>query len=286
MVQIIIIGVDCMNVKTAYTSLANGVKMPWLGLGVYKAEDGTEVEKAIHSALEAGYRSIDTASFYFNEEGVGKAIKESNVPREEIFVTTKVWNDDQGYDETLAAFDKSMSKLGLDVLDLYLIHWPVADKFKETWRALETLYKAGKVRAIGVSNFQVSHLEELMKTAEINPMVNQIEFHPYLTQDKVRAYCRENKIQVEAWRPLTKGDIFTNLTVKQIAEVHGKTPAQILLRWNIEHQVVTIPKSVTPQRIVENSLIFDFELSVDEIRQLDQLNQDKRYGPDPDTFEL
>ncbi|MCM3491640.1 aldo/keto reductase [Alkalihalophilus marmarensis] len=275
-----------MNASTAYATLNNGVEMPWLGLGVYKAEDGAEVEQAVIKAIEAGYRSIDTASFYFNEEGVGSAIKKSGVAREELFITTKVWNDDQGYESTLRAFDQSMDKLGLDVLDLYLVHWPVEGKFKDTWKALETLYKAGKVRAIGVSNFNVTHLEELLKTAEIKPMVNQIEFHPYLLQEDLRKYCKEQGIQVEAWRPLTKGDIFSNLTVQEIANAHNKTPAQVLLRWNIEHEVVTIPKSVTESRIIENSEIFDFELTQEDIRKLDELNEDKRYGPDPETFDF
>jgi diketogulonate reductase-like aldo/keto reductase len=275
-----------MNASTAYATLNNGVEMPWLGLGVYKAEDGAEVEQAVIKAIEAGYRSIDTASFYFNEEGVGSAIKKSGVAREELFITTKVWNDDQGYESTLRAFDQSMDKLGLDVLDLYLVHWPVEGKFKDTWKALETLYKAGKVRAIGVSNFNVTHLEELLKTAEIKPMVNQIEFHPYLLQEDLRKYCKEQGIQVEAWRPLTKGDIFSNPTVQEIANAHNKTPAQVLLRWNIEHEVVTIPKSVTESRIIENSEIFDFELTQEDIRKLDELNEDKRYGPDPETFDF
>ncbi|ADC49519.1 aldo/keto reductase [Alkalihalophilus pseudofirmus OF4] len=275
-----------MNASTAYATLNNGVKMPWLGLGVYKAEDGAEVEQAVIKAIEAGYRSIDTAAVYYNEEGVGSAIKKSGVAREELFITTKVWNDDQGYESALRAFDQSMNKLGLDVLDLYLVHWPVEGKFKDTWKALETLYKAGKVRAIGVSNFNVTHLEELLKTAEIKPMVNQIEFHPYLLQEDLRKYCKEQGIQVEAWRPLTKGDIFSNPTVQEIANAHNKTPAQVLLRWNIEHEVVTIPKSVTESRIIENSQIFDFELTQEEIRKLDELNEDKRYGPDPETFDF
>ncbi|MEC2072847.1 aldo/keto reductase [Alkalihalophilus marmarensis] len=275
-----------MNASTVYATLNNGVKMPWLGLGVYKAEDGAEVEQAVIKAIEAGYRSIDTAAVYYNEEGVGTAIKKSGVAREELFITTKVWNDDQGYESTLRAFDQSMDKLGLDVLDLYLVHWPVEGKFKDTWKALETLYKAGKVRAIGVSNFSVTHLEELLKTAEIKPMVNQIEFHPYLLQEDLRKYCKEQGIQVEAWRPLTKGDIFSNPTVQEIANAHNKTPAQVLLRWNIEHEVVTIPKSVTESRIIENSQIFDFELTQEEIRKLDELNEDKRYGPDPETFDF
>ena len=178
--------------------LANGVKMPWLGLGVYKAKEGEEVEQAVKAALRIGYRSIDTAAFYDNEEGVGRAVRESGVSREELFITTKVWNTDQGYDSTLAAFEASLRRLGMEYVDLYLIHWPVKGKYKETWRALETLYREGRVRAIGVSNFQVHHLEDLMADAEIKPMVNQVEFHPFLTQETLRAFCRKRG---SSWRP-------------------------------------------------------------------------------------
>ncbi|WVE37806.1 aldo/keto reductase, partial [Priestia megaterium] len=183
------------------TTLANGVKMPWLGLGVYKVEDGQEVVDSVKYAIKAGYKSIDTAKIYENEEGVGQAIKESGVSREELFVTSKVWNADQGYDTTLQAFETSLNKLGLEYLDLYLIHWPVEGKYKDTWKALEKLYKDGKIRAIGVSNFQVHHLEDLIADAEVKPMVNQIEFHPLLTQTEVREYCKKQGIQVEAWSP-------------------------------------------------------------------------------------
>ncbi len=264
--------------------LHNGVKMPWLGLGVYKSQEGEEIENAIAHALEAGYRSIDTASFYKNEIGVGKAIKNSSVPREELFITTKVWNEDQGYENTLKAFEESRKKLGLDYIDLYLIHWPGKDKYKETWRALEKLYKDGAVRAIGVSNFQIHHLKDLISSCEIKPMVNQVEYHPELTQKQLHAYCKEENIQLEAWSPLTRGNIFTEPTIVELAKKYNKTPAQIILRWDLQNGVVTIPKSVTKSRIVENANIFDFQLAEEDIEKIDALNKDKRIGPDPDEF--
>lgn len=267
-----------------YTTLHNGVKMPWLGLGVYKASVGGEVEKAIDIALKVGYRSIDTASMYQNEEGVGNAIKNSNVPREEIFVTTKVWNDDQGYDKTLAAFEKSLEKLGLDYIDLYLIHWPVRGKYKETWKALEDLYKSGKVRAIGVCNFNIHHLEDLMDHCEIIPMVNQVEYHPLLTQEELKKFCEKYNIQLEAWSPLMRGDVVNQPILVDLAKKYGKTPAQIVLRWDLQNRVVTIPKSVNENRIKENSNIFDFEISEEDMKKIDALNINKRYGPDPDNF--
>lgn len=264
--------------------LHNGVKMPWLGLGVYKSQEGEEIENAIAYALEAAYRSIDTASFYKNEVGVGKAIKNSSVPREELFITTKVWNEDQGYENTLKAFEESRKKLGLDYIDLYLIHWPGKDKYKETWRALEKLYKDGAVRAIGVSNFQIHHLKDLISSCEIKPMVNQVEYHPELTQKQLHAYCKEENIQLEAWSPLTRGNIFIEPTIVELANKYNKTPAQIILRWDLQNGVVTIPKSVTKSRIVENANIFDFQLAIEDIEKIDALNKDKRIGPDPDEF--
>ncbi len=267
------------------TTLHNGVNMPWLGLGVYKAAAGREVEQAVLSALHHGYRSIDTAKLYANEESVGKALQESGVPREEIFVTTKVWNSEQGYASTLQAFEESRAKLDLEYLDLYLIHWPVKGKYKDTWRALEKLYHDGKVRAIGVSNFQVHHLEDLMQTAEIMPMVNQVEFHPRLTQVQLRDYCTQKGIQLEAWSPLMRGkELLDHPTVLGIANHHQKTSAQVLIRWDLQHHVVTIPKSVHDHRIKENAEIFDFTLTNGEMAQLDQLNTDQRVGPDPDNF--
>lgn len=264
--------------------LANGVKMPWLGLGVYKAKEGEEVEQAVKAALRIGYRSIDTAAFYDNEEGVGRAVRESGVSREELFITTKVWNTDQGYDSTLAAFEASLRRLGMEYVDLYLIHWPVKGKYKETWRALETLYREGRVRAIGVSNFQVHHMEDLMADAEIKPMVNQVEFHPFLTQETLRAFCRKEGIQLEAWSPLMRGEVMNVPEIVELSKKYGKTPAQIVLRWDLQHGVVTIPKSVREERIRENADLFDFELSAEDMAKLDALNRNHRFGPDPDNF--
>ncbi|QKG83789.1 aldo/keto reductase [Kroppenstedtia pulmonis] len=268
------------------TTLNNGVQMPWFGLGVYKAEEGDEVIQSVQHAIRHGYRSIDTASFYGNEEGVGIGIRQSGIPREDIFVTTKVWNDDQGYDSTLNAFEESRRHLGLDTVDLYLIHWPVSGKYIETWRALEHLYEKGLVRAIGVCNFQIHHLKDLMANAKIVPAVNQVEYHPRLTQKELHRFCRENGIQLEAWSPLMRGEILKEETLVKIAANHGKTPAQVILRWDLQHGVVTIPKSVRPERIEQNADIFDFELSQEEMEKIDALNQNHRIGPDPDHFDF
>ncbi|WP_430742392.1 aldo/keto reductase [Bacillus atrophaeus] len=264
--------------------LHNGVEMPRFGLGVFKVENGSEATESVKAAIKNGYRSIDTAAIYKNEEGVGAGIKESGVARDELFITSKVWNEDQGYETTLAAFEKSLERLELDYLDLYLIHWPGKDKYKDTWRALEKLYKDGKVRAIGVSNFQVHHLEELLKDAEIKPMVNQVEFHPCLTQVELREYCKKQGIQVEAWSPLMQGQLLDNEVLKQIAEKHNKSVAQIILRWDLQQDVITIPKSIKEHRIIENADIFDFELSQEDIEKINALNKDERVGPNPDEL--
>ncbi|RXZ00137.1 aldo/keto reductase [Fictibacillus sp. S7] len=266
------------------TVLHNGVRMPWLGLGVYKAEDGQEVINAIQYALEAGYRSIDTASFYKNEEGVGQALMESGVPREELFITTKVWNTEQGYETTLQSFEESRKKLALDYVDLFLVHWPVSGKYKDTWRALEHLYKEGKVKAIGVCNFEIHHLEDLLGDCEIVPMVNQVEFHPRLTQKELLSYCKGKNIQLEAWRPLLKGELFDEPVLVELAKKYEKTVAQVILRWDLQNGVVTIPKSVNKERIYQNSDIFDFELSREDMEQIDRLNTNHRNGPNPNDF--
>ncbi|MDR9854604.1 aldo/keto reductase [Paenibacillus sp. VCA1] len=272
------------------TKLANGVEMPWFGLGVFKVEEGEDLSAAIKAAIKHGYRSIDTAAIYGNESGVGQAIhealEENGLAREELFVTSKVWNEDQGYEETLAAFDTSLSKLGLDVLDLYLIHWPVAGKYKDTWRALEKLYKDGRVRAIGVSNFHVHHLQDMLATAEIKPMVDQVEFHPYLAQNDLLAFTKEHGIQLEAWSPLMQGELLNQPVLQEIAANHGKSVAQVILRWDLQKGVVTIPKSIKEHRIIENASIFDFELSREDMERIDALNQDRRVGPDPDNFDF
>lgn len=260
--------------------------MPWLGLGVFKAEEGQEVIDAVKAAIKAGYRSIDTASLYGNEEGVGQAIKESGIAREELFITTKVWNPDQGYESTLTAFDKSINKLGLEYIDLYLVHWPVKGKYKDTWRALEKLHSEGKIRSIGVSNFQIHHIEDLMLDAKVKPMVNQVELHPLLSQVELREYSRKEGIQIEAWAPLAQGQLLDNEVIKEIAEQHNKSVAQVIIRWDIQNEIVTIPKSIKEHRIIENADVFDFELSAEEMERINALNQNKRIGPDPDNFDF
>ncbi|MEH7117490.1 aldo/keto reductase [Neobacillus vireti] len=268
------------------TTLNNGVKMPWVGLGVFLVKDGEEVVNSVKTAIEVGYRSIDTAAVYKNEEGVGKAIAESNVPREELFITTKLWNADQGYEETLKAFDVSMEKLGLDYLDLYLIHWPLPShgKYVETWKALEKLYKDGRVRAIGVSNFKVHHLEDILANCEIKPMVNQVEYHPRFNQRELHEFCKKNEIQLEAWSPLMQGGLLDEPVLVEIAKKYDKSPAQVIIRWDIQTGVVTIPKSVKPHRIAENADVFDFELSHEDMDKINALNQDQRMFADPDEF--
>jgi methylglyoxal/glyoxal reductase len=270
---------------TGYVTLNNNVRMPYFGLGVYKAEDGHEVINSVSSALRVGYRHVDTASLYGNEKGVGTAIRQSGLKREEVFVTSKVWNSDQGYESTLKAFDVSLKNLGFDYLDLYLIHWP-KDKRKETWKAFEKLYKQGIVKAIGVSNFLKFQLEDLMQSAEIMPMVNQMEFHPYLVQQELIDYCHQHKIQYEAWSPLMQGRILSDKTLTQLAQKYHKDVAQIILRWNLQKDVVTIPKSSKPERILSNSRIFDFEIMPEDMNRIDGLDKSKRIGPDPANFDF
>ncbi len=273
------------DIKGTFT-LHNGVKMPYFGLGVYLSEDGKEVINAIKYALETGYRHIDTASIYNNEEGVGTGIKESNVSRKDIFVVSKVWNSDQGYENTLKAFEKSLNRLELDYLDLYLVHWPVDGKYKDTWKAMEYLYKQKRVRAIGVSNFMQHHLEDLLDIAKIVPMVNQMEFHPYLVQQSLLDFCSDKKIQYEAWSPMMQGKIFGIDTFKELANKYDKTIAQIVLRWDLQKGVITIPKSSKRERILANADIFDFELTLEDMANLDSLDRRQRYGPDPDNFDF
>ncbi|PNR93670.1 glyoxal reductase [Petrotoga sp. 9PWA.NaAc.5.4] len=265
------------------TELYNKVKMPWLGYGTYKAHDNELIE-GIKYALSIGYRLIDTAEMYENEEEVGKAIRESRIPREELFITSKVWNTNQGYESTLRSFENSLKRLGVDYLDLYLIHWPVRGKYIETWKALEKIYKEGRVRAIGVSNFLIHHLKDIIDNCEIVPMVNQVEFHPYLLQKDLLEFCKKNKIQMEAWSPIMRGRVNDIPEIIEIAKKHHKTPSQVVLRWDLQHEVVTIPKSVHKERIKENAEIFDFELTEEEMRIIDSLNQNKRFGANPDDF--
>ncbi|RXG26862.1 aldo/keto reductase [Leeuwenhoekiella marinoflava] len=266
--------------------LANGHEMPYLGLGVWKAEDGEEVINAVKWALEAGYRHIDTAKAYDNEEGVGKGIKESGISREELFLTSKLWNSDQGYESTLKAFDNTLKRLDTDYLDLYLIHWPVEGKYKDTWRAMEKRYKDGKIKAIGVSNFLEHQLKDLMQDAEINPMVDQLEFHPWLVQKDLQDFCATHNIQYQAWSPLMQGKAFKNETLKKLGEKYDKSPAHIILRWDLQNGVVTIPKSTSQDHIISNAKVFDFELSDEDMQTINKLDKHERIGPDPDNFDF
>ncbi len=266
--------------------LHNGVQMPYFGLGVYLSKEGDEVINAVKIALDHGYRHIDTASIYLNEEGVGIGIKESSIDRKDVFLVSKVWNSDQGYDSTLKAFDASLNRLGTDYLDLYLIHWPKGEKSKDTWRAMERLYNEKRIKAIGVSNFLQHHLEDLMSATEIVPMVNQMKFHPYLVQQDLVDFCHKNGIQYEAWSPMMQGNIFDIDIIKNLAGKYGKTAAQIVLRWDLQKGVVTIPKSTKKERIIANATIFDFELSKEDMGLLDGMDQGKRFGPDPDNFDF
>ena len=267
--------------------LNNGVEMPQLGFGVFLVPPD-EVVEPVRVALDAGYRLIDTATLYGNEEGVGRAIRDSGVARDDIFVTTKVWNADQGYDSTLRAFDASMRLLGLDLLDLYLIHWPAPakDRYRETWRALEQLYADGRVRSIGVSNFTVEHLTRLLDQASVVPAVNQVELHPGFTQDALRAFHSQHGIVTESWSPLGRGQgLLEQSAVASIAAAHGRTPAQVVLRWHLQLGLVVIPKSAHAERIRQNIDVFDFALSDEQMSSLSALTAPGRIGPDPDTFD-
>lgn len=282
---------DCANLGDE-VALANGVTIPCVGFGTYKNTDPAECLSSVREALAAGYRHVDTAQFYFNEENVGKAIRESGLSRNEIFLTTKVWNTSQGYDNTLRAFDESMGKLGLDYLDLYLVHWPVAkdyatdypSAFTQTWRALEKLYADGKVRAIGVCNCLKEHLNVLFGECKVKPMVNQIEYHfGFSDPDQTEAaeFSRANGIVVEAWAPLCRGRAFGNPVLKAVAEKYGKTEAQILVRWCLQHETLPLPKTVSPARIRENADVFGFVISDEDMAALDAVNTVGRLGPHP-----
>jgi diketogulonate reductase-like aldo/keto reductase len=267
-------------------TLSNGVKMPYFGLGVFEVREGNEAINAVQCALEAGYRHVDTATLYRNEKSVGEAIHTSGIKREEIFITSKVWNSDQGYQNTLNAFQRSLDKLQTGYIDLYLVHWPVHGKYNDTWKALEELYRQKLVRAIGVSNFHQHHLEDLMDHADIMPMVNQMEFHPYLSQPQLRGFCSKNGIQYEAWGPLMRGQLPKIEELDSLALKCGKTPVQIVLRWDLQKDVITIPKSVHKERIISNADIFDFQLSNDDIQLIDSLDKGERVGADPDNFDF
>ena len=264
--------------------LQNGAEMPRLGLGVYKMTDREEALEAMISAIKTGYRAIDTASLYGNEREVGEAVRHSGIKREEIFVTSKVWNTDQGYDNTLRAFEKTLENLGFDYLDLYLTHWAVEGKYPDTYRAIERLYDEKLLRATGVSNHQPHHLEKIFTKANVKPMVNQVELSPQLTQEGVRAFCEEHDIAVTSWSPLARGRLLENPLLHEIGEAHGKTSAQVVIRWHLQNDLLVIPKSVTPSRIQENADVFDFELSAEEMAAVDGLNRNERTGADPDNF--
>ncbi|GAA1005841.1 hypothetical protein STXM2123_1109 [Streptomyces sp. F-3] len=275
-----------MTVTVPTVTLNNGVRMPQLGFGVFQVPDA-ETTAAVTAALEAGYRSVDTAAIYGNEGGVGKALAASGIARDELFVTTKLWNADQGYDATLKAFDASLSRLGLDYVDLYLIHWPTParDLYRESWRAIEKLVADGLVRTAGVSNFQPAHLRRLLDSASLVPAVNQIELHPGLQQTELRALHAELGIATEAWSPLAQGAVLGDATITGIAERHGKSPAQVVLRWHLQLGTIVIPKSVTPTRIRENIDVFDFSLTDEEMDAIAALDRGLRTGPDPDTLD-
>jgi 2,5-diketo-D-gluconate reductase A len=267
-------------------TLNNGVEIPQVGFGVFLIPE-EETEEAVTAALDTGYRHIDTAAYYFNESAVGAAIEKSGIPRDELFVTTKCWNDDQGYDSALKAFDSSMDKLGLDVLDLYLVHWPVPSKdlYVDTWRAFEQLYADGRVRSIGVSNFQPAHLQRLFDETDIVPAVNQVELHPWLQQSEVRAFGAEHGIVTEAWSPIAQGgEYLQDPTLVQIGDKHDVSAAQVILRWHLDVGNVIIPKSVTPSRMRSNLDLFDFELDDDDHDAIAALDSGNRLGPDPDEL--
>ncbi|WP_425412017.1 aldo/keto reductase [Lysinibacillus contaminans] len=278
-----------MNSLQDTIKLNNGVEMPGIGLGVFQVENDTTAE-IVKNAIEVGYRSIDTAAIYGNEAGVGKGIKQAlastGLKREELFITSKVWNTGLSYAETVAAYDESLQKLELDYLDLYLIHWPGKNKYAESWRALEDLYKEDKIKAIGVCNFNISHLQDLLKTARVTPVINQVEFHPRLQQLALRSFCKEHNIQLEAWAPLMQGGLLEDHTIAKIAEKYGKSNAQVILRWDIQNGVVTIPKSVRKERMIQNADIFDFSLTDEELQVINAMNLDKRVGPDPSEFDF
>ncbi|MDJ0756220.1 MAG: aldo/keto reductase [Ardenticatenaceae bacterium] len=274
-----------LNLQSTAT-LNNGVKMPWVGLGVFQAEDGSEVETAVKAALEFGYRHIDTAAIYGNEVGVGNAIRESGVPRDEIFVTTKVWNSDLRNGTVREALNTSLEKLGFEKVDLYLIHWPVKEKYVAAWKVMEELYAEGKARAIGVSNFHTHHLNDIFAASDVVPAVNQIELHPYLRQESIHRFCQDHGIQLQAYSPIARGRILDHVTLTRIAQKYNVTTAQLILRWHLQHEIDIIPKSVTLHRIQENGTLFHFNISAEDMAEIDNLDRHERVGADPDHFDF
>lgn len=265
-------------------TLNNKSEMPYFGLGTFQSNDGEEVRNAVRYALNTGYRLIDTASFYDNEKGVGEGVRESDIPREDVFVTTKVWNDDQGFEQALKAYDRSLDKLGMDYVDLLLVHWPVSGKFKDTWRAFEKIYAEGRVKAIGISNFLEVHLDQLLPDVKVMPMVNQMEFHPYLIQQSLLDRCARHNIVYQAWSPIMHGKVFGIEVLKEIGHKYGKNEAQVVLRWDLQRGVATIPKSAGKERIEQNAQIFDFELTDNDMKAINALDHNHRLGYDPMLF--
>lgn len=275
-----------MDIKTT-KKLNNGTEIPCLGLGVFQSPDGPETSNAVRWAIEAGYIHIDTAKIYENEKSVGQGVRDSGVPREKLFITTKLWNNDMRANRQQEAFETSLKLLGMDYIDLYLIHWPV-ENYVESWKIMEKIYASGKAKAIGVSNFHPHHLDNLLANSTIVPAVNQVELHPRLSQEPLRKYCAEKGIAIEAWSPIggQGGDLLSEPVLKNIAAKHGKSPAQVVIRWDLQSGIITIPKSVHQARIKENCSVFDFELSKDEIAAIDKLNKNQRVGPNPDKFDF
>jgi len=271
-----------ISIDTA-VKLNNGVEMPIFGLGTYRARAG-EAREAVLQALKVGYRLIDTASMYGNEKDVGEALRKSGLPRKEIFITTKLWNSDHGYDKALAAFEESRKKLGLDYVDLYLIHWPVESLRNETWKAMEKLLEEGKCRAIGVSNYMIDHLTDLLAISPVMPAVNQVEFSPFLYQKDLLEFCRSNNIQLESYSPLTKGHMLDDARLSEVARKYSKSTAQILIRWTLQKDVIVIPKSSRKEKIRENADVFDFEISSEDMDRLDALHENMRVSWDPTTI--
>ena len=271
---------------TRTVRLANGVEMPILGFGTYKIVDQTELERSVLTAFEAGYRSIDTASAYENEEAIGRALRECGLPRDEIFLTTKPWNDEQGEAGVARAIERSLGRLGVDHVDLYLVHWPIPRLYESTWRGMERVLEEGLARAIGVCNFLEHHLEGLSAVAEVMPMVDQVEHHPRLQQPGLRAHCKERGIALEAWAPIMRGRVDEEPVLVRIAEAHGVSPVQVALRWSIQHGTIVIPKSATPERIRVNADLFGFELTAEEMSAIDALDRGEagRLGKHPDEF--
>jgi diketogulonate reductase-like aldo/keto reductase len=267
-------------------ALHGNVNIPLLGFGTYKIKNGEDIEQAVGAALDLGYRHIDTAMLYRNEDGVGRAVAASGIDRSEIFVTTKVWNSDQGYEPTLAAIDASLERLGMDYVDLYLVHWPKPDHTVETWRAMEESQASGKTRAIGVSNFLTHHLDVLLESANVVPSINEIQFHPHLQSPDLVEYCDERGIVIEAWGPLKRGLIMDDAELSAIAGARSVTVPQVVLRWMLQRGVVAIPKSVTRSRIAENADLYGFELSADEMATINAMDRDDRVGSHPDHIDF